>query len=192
MARKPFKRFVTKYLYSWEMERSVYVLVSSVSLHLLFRYWTPMSDVIFEFPSHLHTFITLLPVFGYVIVMIASMNIDHFQLFGVKQSMGIFPTWRGLRVIDVAAFVKVGLYNYVRHPLMTGFFIAFWPAPVFTYGRLLFAVMTSCFIVFTVFLFEEADLEQDLGEPYSEYLRTTPAFFPIPFLSSSPGKKKEH
>ncbi len=191
MARMPFKRFVTENLYSWRYERAIYVFVANTCLVLLFYYWTPLDDVLYVLPGSVRDVLFWFPVIGYAIVFIASVNIDHLHLFGVKQALGIFPVWRGIPVNEPVECVTVGLYNFVRHPLMTGFLIAFWGMRDITVGHLLFASVTTVFIWITVFLFEEPDLVDNLGAAYSHYQDTVPAFFPGPSLCPvAPRKRK--
>ncbi len=113
---------------------------------------------------------------GWGIVLVSTFLINHFDLFGLRQPWLAFK-----RVEDVPGrFVTRGLYKLVRHPLMLGFLIAFWATPHMTAGHLLFALMTTGYIFFSVYLLEERDLMKFHPAEYAEYKRTTPGILPIP------------
>ena len=110
--------------------------------------------------------------------------IDHFDLFGLRQGlqMGNF-----LKFYNDGEFVTYYHYKYVRHPIMTGFFLMFWAIPSITIGRVLFAGVASGYILFAVKLLEEPDLIKTVGKTYEDYMKTTPSFCP---MFNSNNKKK--
>jgi len=110
---------------------------------------------------------------GWAIVFYSSFVIDHFELFGLKQ------VWMYLtgREPATAPFSERSIYRWVRHPLMLGFILAFWSAPTMSQGRLLFAVVTTVWILIAIQI-EERDLEAMLGEPYRDYRGRTGMIVP--------------
>ncbi|MDX1673607.1 MAG: isoprenylcysteine carboxylmethyltransferase family protein, partial [Longimicrobiales bacterium] len=175
MARQTFKRWWTRYV-PWPIERSTYVLTASLSLVLLFVLWRPIPDVVWnvEYGPARAALWTLFGV-GWLIVFVATFMIGHGGLFGLQQ------VWRQLRgrPLPEDRFRVPGLYRVVRHPIMTGFLIAFWATPTMTVGHLLFATATTAYILVAIQL-EERDLVDRFGDRYRDYRRQVPAFFPLP------------
>ena len=116
---------------------------------------------------------------GWLVVLVSTFLIDHFDLFGLKQ------VWRHLRnqTYQPPAFQSPGPYKFVRHPLYLGFIIAFWSAPLMTLGHLYFAGMCTAYILLAI-QFEERDLIQILGEDYKVYRSG------VSMLVPWPGKRK--
>ncbi len=115
--------------------------------------------------------------------------IGHADLFGLRQ---VWTHFMG-RERPEDRFRVPGLYRVIRHPIMTGFLIAFWATPTMTVGHLLFAAGTTAYILVAVQL-EERDLVERFGERYREYRRQVPAFFPLPragYRAESSGKGSE-
>jgi protein-S-isoprenylcysteine O-methyltransferase Ste14 len=182
MARPAFKRWWTKFVPP-PVERSTYVLVSSLLLGLLFWQWQPIPSVVWDAGQPVVRWI-LHGVFwlGWSIVFVSTFLIDHFDLFGLRQ-VYLYAAGRPYRPID---FKTAGLYRLVRHPIMTGFLIAFWATPTLTAGHLLFAVATTAYILIAL-RFEERDLESFHGDRYQAYRRQTGMLLPLPRLKQ-PGQ----
>jgi len=173
MARPGFK--------SWWMnivpnpiERSTFVLLSSLLLDLLFWQWRPVTTVVWQIDHPLIRLVLAeLSLSGWLMVFYSSFLIDHFDLFGLRQ---VVLHWRG-RPYTHPVFMVRSLYTWVRHPLMAGFLLAFWSTPVMTTGHLLFAVVTTLYILVAIQL-EERDLARFLGESYQQYRKETPMLVP--------------
>jgi methanethiol S-methyltransferase len=169
MARKSFKDLLTRVVPT-SAERSLFVLASSSLLHLMVSHWKPLPAALWSVPRVFEGPVVAVWGLGWLLVLLATFNVDHFELFGLRQSMN-FPRRSDEIVVSY-------LYKIVRHPIMTGFLIGFWATPTMTQGHLLFCLVTTCFILFTVRFFEEPDLVRDFGEFYSEYRRQVPAYLP--------------
>ena len=166
MARPWFKKAWTRVVPP-SIERSTYVLLASLLLLLLYWQWRPMPDMIWsvESPAGAMTLIGLFWL-GWLLVLLSTLMIDHFDLFGLRQVSSLLTR----RSYIPPKFQTTGLYKYVRHPIMLGFIIAFWATPRMSVGHLLFAVATTGYILLAI-QFEEHDLRHGLGPKYDEYRR---------------------
>ena len=146
MARPAFKRIWTKIIPK-AAERSTYILMTCAALILIFVFWQPLTTPIWDVSNTIFgTALIALFWVGWLVVLASTFMIDHFDLFGLKQ---IYANLNK-RHAPQPGFIKVGLYRLVRHPIMTGFLIAFWAAPTMTAGHLLFALVTTGYIVIAV------------------------------------------
>jgi methanethiol S-methyltransferase len=173
MARPGFKRVWTR-IVPHPVERSTYVLLSSLLLALLCWYWRPIPGVVWNvsLPWFSALLMGLFAV-GWTIVLFSSFLISHFELFGLRQT---YLRMRGLDYTPLK-FTQRALYKVVRHPLMLGFVIAFWATPHMSVGHLLFAIATSVYILVGIFL-EERDLMEHHGSDYAAYRARVPMLFP--------------
>jgi protein-S-isoprenylcysteine O-methyltransferase Ste14 len=175
MARSWFKSWWTTIIPK-SIERSTFVLITSIILGLMFWQWRPMAGIVWQADAAaLRAILTVLSLLGWLVVLYATFIIDHFDLFGLRQ---VYLHWRG-RDYTPPRFVEGSLYGVVRHPLMTGFLMAFWFTPTMTHGHLLFAGVTTIYVLVAV-RFEERDLVRLIGPAYGRYRERTPMILPFP------------
>jgi protein-S-isoprenylcysteine O-methyltransferase Ste14 len=164
MARRGFKRVFTRYL-SPAIERSTYVLCTSLVLIALFTFWQPINAVVWHIDDLALAFsVQLVSMYGWLIVLYSTFLISHSELFGLKQ---VVLNFLGRAAPDTT-FKTPGLYRRIRHPLYLGFIIAFWATPTMTVGNLLFATVMTAYIFIGIAL-EERDLIATFGEQYRRY-----------------------
>jgi len=182
MARRWFKERWTR-IVPRPVERSTYVLFSSVALGLLFFLWQPLGGSVWVVEAPVARAVVLgLFAFGWGLVLFCTFLINHFDLFGLRQ------VWLELlgRPYTPIAFATPGPYRLVRHPLYVGWLFAFWMTPTMTLSHLLFAVATTTYIVLAIQL-EERDLLREHGSAYERYRRQVPMLVPF----SAPREKEE-
>lgn len=181
MARRWFKDWWTRVV-PGPLERSTYVLFSSLALIFLFWQWRPMGGVVWSVESHMGRLVLWsLFAFGWGLVLVSTFLINHFDLFGLRQ------VWLYLLGRPYAAlqFGTPGPYRLVRHPLYVGWLFAFWATPTMTLAHLLFSVATTAYILLAI-RFEERDLSREHGEAYEAYRRAVPML--IPFARRRPAQ----
>jgi methanethiol S-methyltransferase len=173
MARPAFKRWWTRFVPE-PAERSTYVLFSSLALIALFAFWQPMGGVIWDVQDPLaRAVLYSLFGFGWLLVLVTTFLINHFDLFGLRQ---VWLYLRG-RPYTQLRFVTPGPYRIVRHPLYVGWLFAFWATPAMTAAHLVFAAATTAYILIAIQL-EERDLIAAHGQDYAEYRRRVPMLIP--------------
>ncbi|MFW6192578.1 MAG: methanethiol S-methyltransferase [Gemmatimonadota bacterium] len=175
MARQGFKERWTR-IVPRPVERSTYVLFTSLVLIALFALWRPLPEMVWEVEATAGRAVLWgLYGAGWLVVLLATFMIDHFDLFGLRQ---VWTHLKGERY-QPPEFQTPGIYRYVRHPLMTGFLLAFWATPEMSAGHLLFAGVSTLYVLVAL-RFEERDLIEFHGEKYREYRRRTPMLIPWP------------
>lgn len=173
MARGGFKRWWTRIIPA-AAERSTYVLLSSLALVGLFALWEPIGGTVWRAEADwARLSLTGLNLAGWALLLYTTFLIDHFDLFGLAQ------VWRQLtgRVHIDPRFRTPSLYKVVRHPLYVGWLVIFWAAPVMTIAHLVFAVMTTAYILVAIQL-EERDLLASHGAEYAAWRKRTPMLLP--------------
>ncbi len=175
MARPGFKAWWTQIIPK-PVERSTYVLFSSLCLIALFYFWQPMGITIWNVQnSWAQAVFYFLFAFGWLLVLVATFLINHFDLFGLRQ---VYLYLIGKEYTQLQ-FSTPGPYKLVRHPLYVGWLFAFWATPTMTLAHLVFALVTTAYILVAIQL-EERDLLKIYGQAYADYRHHVPML--IPFL----------
>ncbi|NJD23153.1 MAG: isoprenylcysteine carboxylmethyltransferase family protein [Melioribacter sp.] len=175
MARPAFKKWWTNII-NPAIERSTFVLLSSVALLLIYWQWQPMTSIVWKVENQTATIIlTGIYFFGWLVVLLSTFMINHFDLFGLKQ---VFDNLRN-KQFQYQKFKTNFFYKIVRHPIMLGFIIAFWATSVMTLGHIIFSITTTIYIYIAVKYLEEKDLQKYHGKEYEEYQKKVPMLIPF-------------
>jgi protein-S-isoprenylcysteine O-methyltransferase Ste14 len=173
MARQGFKRAWTR-IVPEPAERSVYVLLASLMLIIMFAFWRPIEGTLWSVTNPiLQMVLWVLFGLGWGIVLLSTFLLNHFELFGLQQA------WLNLqrRQAEPHQLRQPMLYKWIAHPLYAGFFLAFWATPHMSYGHLLLSVGMSVYMLIAI-RYEERDLTNYYGEDYTAYRRTVGMIFP--------------
>ena len=180
MARPGFKERWTR-LVPEPIERSTYVLFASLSLVVLMWAWRPMPDVVWAVEGPFALLLWAVYLGGWVFMFASTEMIDGADLMGLRQ----VRAYRDGREIEPIDFQTPWAYRYVRHPIMTGFLVAFWVTPRMSIGHLVFAVGMTVVILVGVTL-EGRDMVAAFGDRYRQYRRDVPMFVPRPWRTAPP------
>jgi methanethiol S-methyltransferase len=173
MARPTFKKWWSKFVAD-PIERSMYVLLSSLALIVLYIFWQPLGGEIWNVQNSAGQAVLYgLLAMGWLLILVTTFLINHFDLFGLRQ---VWLYFQG-REYTSLNFVTPALYSIVRHPLYVGWLMAFWFTPSMTTSHLIFALLMAVYILVAIQL-EERNLVEYHGEDYAEYRRNTPMLIP--------------
>jgi methanethiol S-methyltransferase len=173
MARQGFKRAWTR-IVPVPAERSVYVLLASLALIILFAFWRPIEGTLWSVSNPLfQNLLWALFGLGWAIVLVSTFLLNHFELFGLQQA------WFHLRGREAQPHQlrQPMFYKWVAHPLYSGFFLAFWATPHMSYGHLLLSAGMSVYMLIAIG-YEERDLTDYYGEDYTSYRKSVGMIFP--------------
>lgn len=174
MARPGFKTAI-KSMVPDKLERSTYLLMTTVCLLLLYWQWRPLPEAVWAVEGVGAMILTAGFWLGVLLVLVTTFLIDHFELFGLKQSINHLMG----KDMPPYKFVTPALYKVVRHPLYVGWLLWFWAAPTMSQGHLLLAVVWTAYILIAI-RYEERDLIAYFGKKYEDYKKTVPML--VPFL----------
>jgi len=172
MARPGFKRQWTRFIPP-AVERSTYVLATGACLFAICLCWRSLPGTVWRLHGAAAALAFCLFALGWLVVLASTFMVSHLDLFGLRQAFNHFIA----RAPAPLPFTTRYLYGVIRHPIMLGYLVAFWSAPVMTSARLVFALLTTAYILFALRL-EERDLRRALGEDYAEYQKRVPMLVP--------------
>jgi len=174
MVRESFKKLISKYMSEAEI-RATYTVVSSIFLLLIITFWQPIDIWIWKFDSGVGYYLmTILYILGWTISVIATFQIDHFELFGLHQA---YREYKGISTSE-PKFQERGFYKFVRHPIQAGTILGIWATPQMSVGHLIFALIFTIYIFIGLY-FEERDLIRTLGDDYISYRSRVPMIIPF-------------
>ncbi len=175
MARGWFKDWFTQY-FPKPIERSTFVLISGVLLFNLVHNWQPLGGIIWQLSARSFLYYASYVLFfaGWAILLISSFLINHFDLFGLRQTFLELQK----KPYTPLKFRIIGFYKYVRHPLYTGMLLGMWVTPIMSYTHLALALAITVYVLVGVTL-EEKDLVKYHPKEYKRYQATTSMLIPF-------------
>lgn len=181
MARPGFKKWWTKFVPD-SLERSVYVLSTALVMAIMYWQWQPLGGTVWDVQTGWgRAVLYVLFAAGWLIVLVTTFLINHFDLFGLRH---VWLSFRG-KPYTPLGFVTPGPYRWVRHPLYVGWLLAFWSTPTMGVAHLAFAMGMTAYILVAI-RFEERDLIRYHGAEYETYRQQVPML--IPRLVTLPGE----
>ena len=174
MARPAFKEVWTRWV-PRHIERTTFVLFATAILAFMAWQWRPLPAPVWRIENALAAAVLSgISLAGWAIVLVSTFLIDHFELFGLKQSVSHALG----RPLEHPTFKERLFYKWVRHPLMLGFLIAFWATPTMSQGHLLFAIVTTAYVLVALQI-EERTLIYLHGDQYRDYQQRVSMLLPF-------------
>jgi protein-S-isoprenylcysteine O-methyltransferase Ste14 len=174
MARPKFKQWLKVYI-DPSIERATYCLATGLVIGFMCCTWQPMEGQVWSIDSTVGIAVTrAIAALGWTIMLIATFNLDHFELFGLRQ---VYSKFTG-KPMPHMLFKMVGLYKWVRHPIQTGLLIGMWAIPTASLSHLMLAGGMTIY-VFIGLYFEEKDLVREFGQTYRDYKRKVGKVIPF-------------
>ena len=174
MARPAFKRWFTRFI-DPSVERSTYVLATALAIGGMCYLWIPFGSVIWQVESEMGVYLIRgIAIFGWVFLFLATFMINHFELFGLRQT---FDPMQG-KSAPAPKFKTTGFYKIVRHPIQTGILIGVWALPVSTASHVAFTAGISAYMFIGLY-FEEQDLIKEFGDTYLDYMQRVKRVIPF-------------
>lgn len=170
-ARSSFKKKLETIMPA-AVERSTYVLVSGLFMFAVCLYWQPLSGTLWSIDNATVAMILkVVHVFGWLVLVAATFEIDHFHLMGLKQSFT-------MSTADDGKLKESFLYRIVRHPIQTGFLIGMWSTAHMSMTQFMLAGTMTVYI-FVGLHYEERSLVAQFGDEYLNYKKRVPGVIPL-------------
>jgi methanethiol S-methyltransferase len=156
-ARRAAKEAVAR-LVPPDLVRTLYVSIASVLLVITCVLWQPVGGVAYSATGAAAAVLAATQLLGVAVGVLAVRRISVRELAGLSDP-------------DAAERLQIGgPYRLVRHPLYLGWVLVVFGTAHMTGDRLLFAVVSTAYLVLAMPL-EEAALARQFGDEYLEYRR---------------------
>ena len=168
MAREKFKLWFSNKFPAC-LERSTFSLFASLLIILLLWHWQPIPAMVWDINTPvLSVFLRIAALCGWLFAFYCTFMIDHFQLFGLRQTFLFFRH----KKINPISFKIRGPYKLVRYPILLGYCVAFWATPTMTVGHLMFAIFMSILIFIGIYL-KDKDFNLQHPKKFQAYKKRT-------------------
>jgi protein-S-isoprenylcysteine O-methyltransferase Ste14 len=154
------------------LERSFYVWVASLLLIGVCAAWQPVGGVLWDTAGSafwgaggaVRWALVALQLVGVWLTIRSAAVIDVFDLAGLRT-----PAAPGVQASEIE-FKTTGPYGWVRHPIYSGWFLLVFGVGTMTMTRLVFAVVSSVYVLVAI-PFEERSLHHITAGAYDRYTR---------------------
>jgi methanethiol S-methyltransferase len=157
MARSGAKAWITR-LIPADLERSVYVWIASLLFLAVCWLWRPLPGVVWLVNGGPGWVLYVAQGLGMMLTLAAARLVGVWELAGVKQPDPSKPI----------AFNAIGPFAIVRHPIYLGWVLMVFATPAMTTSRLLFAIVSTAYLVAAI-PFEERSLLESHRDAYRAY-----------------------
>lgn len=158
LARAGAKRALTAALPA-RIERSLYVWIASLLWLSVCLWWRPVAGTVYAAEGLLRWALYGAQLVGVWLTIRGAGVIDSLELAGIRQASGEIVT---------TDFKVAGPFRFVRHPIYLGWLLMVFGAPLMTMNRLLFAVVSSTYLILAI-PWEERSLVASFGDRYRSY-----------------------
>lgn len=166
-ARTPVRAWVARTV-SPRLERSIYVWISSLAFLAVCLLWKPAGPVMWDADGGIRIALRALQLSGVIFTLWAAQALDSLALAGIRQLDAPLP--RSGVETGIVTLQDTGPYGVVRHPIYLGWLLIVWPAPTMTAGHLVFAAVSTLYLVIAT-VYEERTLRATFGPAYGEYAK---------------------
>jgi protein-S-isoprenylcysteine O-methyltransferase Ste14 len=165
------------------LERSLYVWVASLLFLVVCLAWRPVPGVAWEASGAARGLLYCVQLAGIVLTLKSASRIDIWDLSGVRQARAAAgmeavghaaaPAQTAEPLAPDSSLEVSGPYRWVRHPIYFGWVLLVFGAPTMTSGRLLWAAISTLYLVVAI-PFEERALSREFGRAYTSYQQKVP------------------
>lgn len=179
MARSGIKKYIERVLPA-PLERATYVHAANLAGFLFMLLWQPVPIVLWKVESDVvQAALWLAFGSGWLLLFLAAISIDIFELLGLRQAWH----WFLRRPAGRLTLQRTWVYRYLEHPMYVGVIAGFWMTPFMTLGHAALAAHFTLYIAIAMQL-ERRDLASRFGADYAAWRKgqddrrqpTLPAF----------------
>lgn len=169
------------------LERVAYVWLASVLFLAACLLWRPLPGIAWEASGLAAWPLRAAQAAGVALTLASASRIDIWELAGIRQASAYARLTRPAPALPQSAAPSVsvssaspyrgtssleaaGPYRWLRHPIYLGWVLLVFGVPVMTNGRLLFAAVSTGYLI-AALPFEERSLISEFGGAYRDYQR---------------------
>ena len=173
---KKFLLYFSPKQYSKTLAPTIFAIIASIQLFLLFFCWTPSQIIVWEASGASYFLMCTLYGSSWSLLIWASIDAGAELQSGALGWMSLAQN-KAPKFPDLPTF---GLFKFIRQPIYASFALTTWTTPNWTLDQLLIAVVFTAYCVIAP-IFKEKRLEKRFGDKFTNYKSQVP--YMIPSLS---------